>query len=427
MTNDGYPYRVKDEMKLSDNYLPGIIISLLLAGWLALLSIAAVTTDDLGWGAIGLLLGALFIGGPLAILLVIFWVVYMRRSRGQLPGRLHALLILPTLCALIIIPIGETIKEQKRNNFIDRYPPISEIHINLSGQDLGLDDEPLTLASRSEAGPILSAANAERFVELSNYPRPETIQAQTFPYDGGHLKANINTYRYMRAPYYNAPPAHPPVALRRRPYPDLKGLSKITGESESALLVQLYFHYPDYVELAPAIAGFVSSMNIATKDKTAQQPVIFDLYNYLPSPIVRLEVNGQTLDLGDHAAYSTPPLPSRCRDFPKPSGAAFVDPGQPLTLRWQTLDQPQRWRMATVEVPGFSRPLPENEKNELNRVLFYFLPDGTVAAERYLEIRSGEGKLAIRATGVPPQAHPYASCGSIYSRYNPEMVKLLAN
>ncbi len=412
-------------MRPSDSYLPGFIISLLLAGWLAFLGLVAVTADNLGWGAMALLLGAIYIGGPLALLLLIFWIVHMVRSRGQLPGSVHALLILPTLCAVLIVPIGETINEQSRTRFTDMHPAISEIHINLGGHDLGLDEGPST--DSSETGPFLPADGSDMFVKLTRYPNSETIRAQTFPYDGVHLKNDIDTYRYMKIPYHNAPPAYPPLPIRRLPYPDLKGLSQITGERESTLLVHLYFHYPDHVDVAPTIARFVGTMDISTEHVDLQKPVLFDIYNYLPSPIVRVEVNGQTLDLGDYAVRSTRPLPAPCRDIPKPSGGAFVDLGQTLRLRWQTLDEPQLWRTATVDVPHFSRLLPENEKNDLSRVLLYFLPDRTVAAERYMETGRREGKLAIRATGLPPQAHPYASCGNIYSRYNPETVKLLAN
>ncbi|WP_110949667.1 hypothetical protein [Pseudomonas bohemica] len=416
---------MKNEIKPSYSYLPGIIISLLLAGWLAFLGLIAVASDDLGWGAMGLGIGAIGIGGPLALLLLIFWIVYMVRSRGQLPGRIHALLILPTLCAALVIPMGESVKEQSRTRFTDVHPPITEIHVNLSGHNLGLDDGPS--AASSGTGPLLSADRPDKFVKLTRYPSPEAIQTQSFPYDGTHLKADVDMYRYMKIPYYDAPPAHPPLPMHRLPYPDLKSLSHITGEREGTLLVHIYFHYADHVDAAPAMASFVGTRDIPTSDEASQKPVIFDVYNYLPSPIVRVEVNGQTIDLGDYAVRSTPALPSPCRNFPTPSGGAFVDPGQPLTLRWQTLDEPKRWSMATVDVPRFSSPLPENEKKEPVRVLLYFLPDGAVAAERYLEIGGRDGKLAIRATGLPPPAVRYASCGNIFSRYDPDTVKLLVN
>ncbi len=70
-----------------------------------------VTGADLGWDALGLVLGAIYIGGPLALLLMIVWIVYFVRSSGKVPGRVHALMILPNVCALMIFPIGESIKE----------------------------------------------------------------------------------------------------------------------------------------------------------------------------------------------------------------------------------------------------------------------------------------------------------------------------
>lgn len=84
------------------DYLFGLIISIALAWWLAFLGLTAALTPDLGWGIVALLTAAIWVGGPLAILLIIVWFYYLSRDRGRVPGRVHAWLFLPTLIAMLI-------------------------------------------------------------------------------------------------------------------------------------------------------------------------------------------------------------------------------------------------------------------------------------------------------------------------------------
>ena len=80
-----------------------------------------------------------------------------------------------------------------------------------------------------------------------------------------------------------------------------------------------------------------------------------------------------------------------------------------------------------MSVPAFSPASKADPAKALTRVRLYFLPDGSVAAERFREIRSRGDKLAIRSTGLPPSAQPYASCGGAYAGYSSRTVELLAN
>ena len=66
-------------------------------------------------------------------------------------------------------------------------------------------------------------------------------------------------------------------------------------------------------------------------------------------------------------------------------------------------------------------------ESTLLRVQLYFLPDGTVEGERFVEVRQSRDQLAIRATGVPARAAAYAGCGGAFSAFNPQTVKLLAD
>lgn len=404
-------------------YLFGLIRSFALAGWLAALGIIAVSDPTLGWGIIALITAAIWVGGPLAILLIITWIAYLVRDRGQIPGRIHALLIVPTLLALLIYPAYESIEQVKRDGFSAAHPYISETHVNMSGKDLWIDTSPYA-STGSGAGPQLplSAGEPQRFAAFNRYPNASA--STPFPYDGARLRDGITQYAYRTPAELAQTPA---VPLNRLPYPDLKPLRSASGQSDASLLRYLYFHYPDHVDVAPAL-GRLSGMTEDRLEGNKQKGlVLLKAHNYTPSAIVRLEINGQTLDIGDRALKSNAPLPAACHDFATPIGGAFVDIDRALTLRWQTLDAPQTWHEATLRVPAFNKPQPVDGESTLMRVQLYFLPDGSVEGERFVQVRLAKGQLGIRATGVPAPAIAYASCGSAFSAFNPQTVKLLAD
>lgn len=122
-------------MKIT-NYLFGIIVSFALATLLASLGLLAVFSDNLGWGMAALLSYGILYGGPLAIVLALTWVAYLVRDRGKVPGRVHALLFLPSLLALLIVPVDDTVRRAGANRFREANPAITENHVNFSGRTL---------------------------------------------------------------------------------------------------------------------------------------------------------------------------------------------------------------------------------------------------------------------------------------------------
>ncbi|SOE52111.1 hypothetical protein [Orrella dioscoreae] len=403
-------------------YLAGLILSCLLAAWLALLGLVAVTTPNLGWGAVALITGAIWVGVPLALLLLIAWVVYLARDRGRTPGRIHALLFLPTLAALSIVPIADALQRSRHSQFDAAHGPITETHINLAGGDLWPDTRPYASTS-SGGGPSLPMSPREpgRFTTFTRYPDPAFIASGEFPYDGARLKDGIDRYTYRSAG--GAPGASLPLA--RRPVPDLAPLVRILGRQETPRLAYLYFHYPDRVEAVPVLRHLSGMTEQILEEKRVQGLVLFVAQAYAGSAIARLEINGQTLDLGERAIPPQPPFPAACRDYPRRLGGAFVDIDQPLSLRWQTVDAPDAWQTASLRVPDFRDPTPVRGQSTLQRVMLYFLPDGTVAGERFVQVDETRERRALRATGMPPGAGPHVACGSAYSDYNPETVRLL--
>lgn len=404
------------------NYLFGIIVSFVLATLLASLGLVAVFSDNLGWGIAALLSYGILYGGPLAVVLTLTWIAYLVRDRGQVPGRVHALLFLPSLLALLIVPVDDSLRRGRADRFRDANPAITENHVNFSGRTLWLD---YRAASSNDGGgsPFMEPASAQnhRFSRFRRYPGPNLVAAGAFPYAGAHLKPDVDRYGYS-SPDGKAGESLP---LRRQPAPDLDKLLPAFGHGEAALLVHQYFHYPDRVEVAPSLGRLAATTEDAMTSARVAGLAIVSLDNNTPHAIARLEINGQTLDLGGHAARSQAGQPC---DPARGGSPAMLDLEQPLHVRWQTLEEPSRWHEARAVVPAFSAASRKDPDKGLPRVRLYFLPDGSVAAERFRELRLRGGELAVRATGVPPQARAVVACGAgAYAGYNPQTVRLLGN
>ncbi|KAG1316507.1 hypothetical protein G6F62_013443 [Rhizopus arrhizus] len=123
-------------------YRVGIGVSLVLAALIATLSLIAVATPNLGWGVVALATIALWVGLPLLLVLVLAWLRYMVRQRGRVPGRVHALMFVPTVAAMLIIPLWQSLQHTWSTVAGGSRDPIAERHINLSGQPLWLDTAP---------------------------------------------------------------------------------------------------------------------------------------------------------------------------------------------------------------------------------------------------------------------------------------------
>lgn len=408
-------------MKKTRNYWFGIAISFLLAGLLAYLGILLLTSSNLGWGAAALVAYAVMYGGPLAILLVLTWIVYAVRDRASMPGHVHALLFVPTLLALLIVPVGESIQTSKSESFREAHPAITEAHINLSGNTIKLDTREASSSSGSWSSSTEPASAENRsFPRFIRYPGPDIVAKGEFPYDGARLKAGVENYVYRDQA--GGPGASLP--LRRLPTPDLEKLPSVYGYGEAGLLAYQYFHYADHVEVAPSIARFSGSFEQRLEAADMPRLAIFGIGNYTSETIGRLEINGQTFDMGSLAAGSM--LARPCYDVHGGS-PVLLDLDQPVRVRWQTLENPGAWHEAAVAVPAFSQASKKDPAKGLTRVRLYFLPDASVAAERYKEVRSGRDKLAIRSTGLPPSARAHVPCAGAYSGYNPQTVELLSN
>lgn len=397
------------------NYRAGIGVSLLLAALIAALSLIAVATPNLGWGVVALATLAIWVGVPLLLVLLLAWLRYMVRERGQVPGRVHAVMFVPTAAAMLIVPLWQSLQNTWDSFAGGSRAAIAELHVNLSGQPLWLDTSPYA-STGSGAGPDLpmQGDTPERFVAFHRYPNAQSDVDSAFPYQDARLKRSADHYRYATP---SGDRAVTDVPLVRRPYPDTTRFNAGWRSAGPPELVHLYYHYSDHVEVAPTLARLSGSAADDLQRSRFEGLVLFKIHNYGSTPIVRMEVDGIALDIGDSAIENIPAAPADCTAYSFPAGVALLSLDRPLQLRWQTVDAPARWHSARVQVPAFRQAQPLQGQSTLQQVLLYVLPDGTLAAERYAEVFNGDTRRGIKATGLPARAAPFARCGSARAGY----------
>lgn len=404
------------------SYIFGIILSIVLAGWIAIISMSAITDPSLGWGILLLINVASLFGGPLAGLLLIVWLIYMVRDRGRVPARIHALLFLPSLFAIMIYPFSQYLAQRQHDQFRAANPPIAETHVNLSGRELWIDARPYASGyDRTTPSTPLSAGQSERFITFTRYPSSDFVATGAFPYEGERLKEGLAQYEYQTATDNTVTS----LPMNRLSYPDTTPFHPVLGKNGASMLRYIYFHYSDHVDVAPALHRLSWLTKKELEEKNLTGLVLLNAHNYTPHAITRLEINSQTLDIGEQALKSTPPLPQSCTSYTQQLGAAFLDLNQPLDIRWQTLNEPTIWHTATLDVPAFRSVQPIDSESTLLRVKLYFLPDGTVESERFVKVQLPEELIGIRATGMPARAANFASCGSAFNGFDPKVARLL--
>jgi len=404
------------------NYIVGLVLSGLLSVFLTALSLAPFVSPLFGgYGITLLLVAAIYIGGPLAVMLVATWLFYMVRSRGQVPAQLHVAMFLPTLIAASIVPMLLLIDNARNDWFTSQHPSMAEVHVNLTDHPLWLRTTNTSSYTGASPRMPMEPKPDATFVSLTRYPERDAGPSDDFPYEGTRLRQNLDVFKYDsdKAIAAGTPASLPLVRL---PYPDIRALTHY--EPESVLLVHQYFHYNDHVEVAPGLRLMAAS----TEDKLlgkVDSLTAFYVSNRYTQAIARLEINGQTMAFSEDYPISGNSTCNASVGRPSgPSGEALVDINQPLRVRWQSINAPGHWQEATVDVPSF-RSIHGGAKTSFPSVMLYFTRDGHVAAERFQLLRLAREKQAIQATGLPSSVPIEESCGSAADRYDLNNVTLL--
>src|SRR5690606_23061021 len=96
----------------------------------------------------------------------------------------------------------------------------------------------------------------------------------------------------------------------------------------------------------------------------------------------------------------------------------------PVTVRWQTIDAPDRWHETTTPLPSLPSISPSRAKHRLASALLYFDTDGTVKAESFKLWDLAGGNLGIQSSGIPSNMAP-PPCGDPTVRYDMRVVQRL--
>lgn len=416
-------------------YRFGIFMGGLCAVVFLVLSLLALSTE--GYGVLLPMMGALYIACPLLLVLFMTWLVYVIRDRGQMPSGVHGWMWLPPLATAMILPAYAAWDDWRKAGVEAAFPPISELHVNLTGQALRIPTR--GTSTRNGAGPSMPmpADQPGQFVELTRWSGGfETLPNIQFPYRGPMLSDEFPTLPRLlgdvpepvNEDWLSNETDAAPWSLAH-PLPDVAPLlGRMRFPSVVALLQYQYFHYPDHIEVVPVLRDSADLMDVPV-DALAVPLLGFFALNMTDDAIVRLEINGQGVDASPWGRAVAPH--QDCRRGYARLGVAQLSLDAPLQLRWQTDQAPHAWQTATVDLPALGGETPAGARPERQQVLLYFDENGRVLAERFQAFRlSGpgvEGQFAVRHTGAPADLSRPPPCYSSLAAYDPARLYVLPN
>ncbi|MFV5215570.1 hypothetical protein ACLIIZ_17745 [Azonexus caeni] len=393
-------------------YLGARILGGLMA--LVMLGIVLLSSGDNVAGiylAVGV---AMVVLAPLGLIALLMSILYLRR---RAPAKAYWSIWGPPLAVLACLWLYDLFDEIRRHRFHQAHPNIEEVHINLSGRSLWLDPE--TTSGSSTFSGELPGAQPENFARLTRYVWNNDDLDRLWPYAGSRLAPNFNSLAVHYGHPGNTPATRLP-ALVATPYPEFSKLFKgrqPSASDEAALLTYLYFHYADRVEVTPALRLSGSQEMDFWGRKIPL--VAFHLANLHALPLARLEIDGQAVALGDHAFTSESPDDAcTSRNY---STFAINELNGPLRVRWQFAEANPRWHEALAQVPKSSKPYRPAGRAHLTDVTLYFQDDGSIVAERSLEIDQAQQRLTLLTTGPGQPLRRPAPCGAAADRYTDEV------
>lgn len=386
--------------------LTGPVVGVLLA-----LVVIALLFNLYSDGSAGSLYVAIFVAlvvlAPLLLVNLILTAVYLRR---KVAGVTYAWMWLPIFSLYFVALIADAIYSQHKQNEAAKHPSIQEVHINLSGRDLWLDPD---VASSAR----LAADKPEEFLPLTRYAGgSDSLSA----YRVARLAPDFNSLRVFTGP----PLTDNALTLPVQPSPHFPDTAAILpllhyDASESGIIRYAYYHYRDHVEVAATLLLAGSSrMDL----QGSALPVLdVHLVNLGRLPLARLEIDGETMDIGEHAVM--PEKAGDCDYSQRNRSATTLLGGKPrLQLRWQLAQADPAWHEASVTVPAFAGARPPGQQWE-NAVELYFQEDGSVVAEPSQLYHQGD-EVSLRLLASPPPLLRQPACGRVEGRFQ-ESVKLL--
>ncbi|MCD9027205.1 hypothetical protein LDO26_03120 [Luteimonas sp. BDR2-5] len=405
----------------SQRYTSGIVLGLATAAVIAWLSLWPILDSGLGYGIIVVILLAACLALPLLLALVVVTIVHARR-RPAPPGRVHAWMWLPTVAALMILPVAMLVDDVGQRAHDERHPSIFEQHVNLSGQALWIGTGGTSTRSGGPARMPMPAETPWTLSEFNRYPPVSGVDDDWFPYDGDRLRDDVHTFPRRLGALDEGESIYDPrlddAPLQRvGTGPDL---APLRARARHAKRGYAYFHYPDRVEVAPVVAplGLLGEDELSGVDTPFLK---FHAANLGQAHVVRIEIAGQAVPLPDE---TVPPAHSGCRRAYYPLGLAAIEDPARIPVRWQTADRPGHWHTSELALPALRGDAPARATHRLPSALLYFTADGGVRAERFTLWNLRDDRLGIQTSGVP-SGMPAPPCGGATAQFDMSRVQLL--
>lgn len=338
--------------------------------------------------------------GALLLALNVGMTFYLRR-KNAIDQRGLAVMWLPPLAALLLTPAYNEVASRQHEAILRAHPPIAEWHVNLTGRTFWL---------APEVGPFPHDAKPEairlmyRQQSRDNTTDPMREYAGLLPAPG---------FRHLTV--FSAPrgvaPASKPVAIG--PIPALKLIEPAFPYGGGPVVSYMYYHYPDRIDVAPALHLYKIERN---DNPTARVPfVVFYPRNLAGPPIVRIEIDGQALQL-ESAVFAHSGDKDDRRLCQIPGAPAINWLNAHLKIRWQVAQANPAWREATVARPSLVHMGSARSSVKRNAVHLYFLADGSVALQREQILGLDDEAPGVRFT-EPPQLTTPIPCGTAQDVY----------
>ncbi len=386
-------------------FLPGIGFGLALAGLLLWMRF----NDASGGGWYNSFLGAWFVFLLAVLPLTVLWflcgVVPLFWAGKRI--RIYVWVLAPPLLALLALVLHSFVEDNRIRRETEQYltvfPPVMEVHINLSGQDLKLFEGDDSYLNMPRSGSEMSAESPQQFVSgLHSYLLESPSYANLYSTAGGTRSLQFVGERMQRL---RAPPhtgserddasrytvESVPLQLVQPP-PELPAGVPMLNDIGESTIQWIYIHYPEHVEVAPVIGQPIKH----------RQVYRIHLYNEGADDIVRLQINGEEVRVGEKMAR----LAQLCPIFGDAGGylrsLASDRQTQTWRLRWQTLAAPGQWQEGEVSVPAWTL----DDESRFGRLRYqgvnlHRLPDDRWLARR---IRDYE-HTSMQATPLPEPVH----------------------
>ena len=366
---------------------------------------------------------------PVIIVLFLAIVILSIKFRiDKAPRHAYMMIWGPSLFALLIVfvvqawLIYKTYEAEKIKKAFDRKRPnIDEVHINLSGKDIWLNPDITVNDAKFSPADELRANYAEKFISVKRYGRDYYGHDEMSAYSGAHLAKTLRSIPVYFGPPQHTSPRMMPVVMPSS-YPDTSSFIHILdyADTDAAVMSYQYYYYADRVEVAPAMVLSGSEKITLLENKIPF--TVIHLSNLQSRSIVRLEINGQAIALGDWAwAMETTNGNCTSRNY---DIEMFVNFEKPLKVRWQLAEPNPKWHEAMVAIPAFKSAKKPAGNVRLNTALLFFQKDGSVLAEREQEIELANDQLAVRSVGPERPLLTTPPCGMASDRWQDKVIRL---